>query len=495
MDALLHSNREPEPHETTVLLAMMNTERDSINTLDTRIHQLELDAELARQRIQRLTAQLEAETRGLRLYEDAISGLQNTRNALGQSVERKQAIMSSRRRVPGEIWRKIFLLLWGSEFQQRDEYKRPFSVALQVGAVCREWRDLAQTTTRLWSILDYTFSPKERVKSRRDNKLDHYLDRIGTATPYIILRKACSLRLPDVLCQVTTATELIIMLKHPDLQSEPQLTFPLSTPVFSHLRTLSISSHRYITQIVSDLLHPFPSLDTLYLLNMEFHWLQPIVPHINLKTLSIEGTWERPHSWTNVAIDIAMVAEQFSNLTALALDCDWKISRPQVILHHVEFLTIRSSAITNVHGLTLAVSFPNLIEIMNIGNNIKGLAPIVQAWGENVEALSLSGIEPYDGSSQDLPEILGDSGKLPQLSELYFLNTAKIDLALVADAVVRRNDLVADGEATNSEAELSPIETITLPIICNSDPNLERLQQHVAVILMCVYVLHEQTAG
>jgi len=257
MDALLHSNRLPEPHEATFISAMMNTERDSINILDTRIHQLELDAELARQRIQRLTVQLEAETRGLRLHEDAILELQSTRNALGQSIERKQAIMSSRRRVPGEIWRKIFLLLWGSEFQQKNKTKRPFSVALQVGAVCQDWRDIAQTTTRLWSILDYTFSPKERVKSRRDNKLDHYLGRIGTATPYIVLRKACSLHLPDVLYQVTTATEFTIMLKHPDLQAEPRLTFPLSTPVFSHLRTLSISSHQYIIQIVSDFLHPF----------------------------------------------------------------------------------------------------------------------------------------------------------------------------------------------------------------------------------------------
>ena len=98
-----------------------------------------------------------------------------------------------------------------------------------------------------------------------------------------------------------------------------------------------------------------------------------------------------------------------------------------------------------------------------------------------METLLLSGTEPYDGSSQDLSEILGDSGKLPQLSEIYFLNTDQIDLALVADAVVRRNDLVANGQATNGQAELTCIEMIILPIICNSDPNLERLQQHVNV--------------
>jgi len=488
MDALLHSNRVPEPHETTVLLAMMNTERDSINTLDTRIHQLELDAELARQRIQRLTAQLEAETRGLRLYEDAILELQSTRSALGQSVERKQAIMASRRRVPGEIWRKTFLLLWESELQQRNKSKSPFLVALQVGAVCREWRDLAQTTSRLWSILDYTFSPTERVNSRRDNKLDHYLDRIGTATPYIILRNACSLRLPDVLCQVLTAIELTIMLKHPDLQSEPQLTFPLSTPVFSHLRTLSISSNQYLIQIISDFLHPFPSLDTLRLLNMQIHWLQPTVPHINLKTLSIGGPRGRPHSWSNVSIDISMVAEQFSNLTVLKLDCDWQIPTPQVVLHHVKSLYIRSSAITNVHGLTSRVSFPNLNSITNRGKKIKGLAPIVQAWGERVEQLMLSEIEFNDGSSQNLSEILGDSGKLPRLSKLAFINITHarlVDLGLVMDAVVGRNDLAANGQATNGQAEVNRIETITLPIICNSDPNVERLKQHVAVHLMC----------
>src|SRR5258706_9276756 len=185
MDALLHSNRVPEPHEATILSSMMNTERNSVNALDARIHQLDQDAEMARQRIQKLTIQLEAETRGLRLHEDAIAELRTTRNALEQSIERKQAIMSSRRRIPGEIWRKIFLLLWRHEFRQTTTGKGAFSVALQVGAVCREWRDLAQMTTRLWSILDYTFSLKERVRER---KLYHYLNHIGVATPYIIFR-------------------------------------------------------------------------------------------------------------------------------------------------------------------------------------------------------------------------------------------------------------------------------------------------------------------
>ena len=457
---------------------MMNTERESVNTLDAKIHQLEQDAEMGRQRIQRLTAQLEAETRSVRFHEGAILELQSTRNALGQSLERMQGIISSRRRIPGEIWRMIFLLLWGGEFRRKDWSKPPISVALQVGAVCQGWRAVAQTTTRLWSILDYTFSLEGRVKSRSDDKLNHYLDRIGTATPYIVLRNASLLSIPDVLCQVTTATELRIMLKHPDLQAEPWLRFPLSTPPFSHLPTLLISSHQYIIHIGPDLLHPFPSLDYLQLRNIEIHSLRPIVPHINLKTLLIGGTWQRLHPWTNVSIDVAIVAEWFPNLTTLELDCDWQISRPQVILHHVESLTIRSSAITNVHGLTLGASFPTLFEITNRGDNIKGLAPIVQAWGENVEALFLSGIEPYDGSSQDLSEILGDIGKLPQLSELYFRNTAQIDLALVADAVVRRSDLVTNGMATDGQAELT---YITLPIICNSDPNLERLQQHVDV--------------
>jgi hypothetical protein len=476
MDALLNSNRVPEPQEATIILATMNTERDSINTLDTRIHQLEQDAELARQRIQRLTAQLEAETRIVRLHKDAILELQSTRNALGQSIERKQAIMSSRRRIPGEVWRKIFLLLWGSEFQQRKEFKRPLSVALQVGAVCREWRDLAQTTTRLWSILDYTFSPKGIIQSRRDNKLDHYLGRIGTAAPYIVLRDACSLLLPDMLCQVTTATDLTVVWKHPDLQSEPLLTFPLSTPVFSHLFTLSIFCHKSIIRTGPGFLHPFPSLGFLRLRNVEIHSLQPIVPHINLKILSIGGTWERLHPWANVTIDIAIVAEWFPNLTVLNLDCNWQISTPQVVLHHVKRLCIRSSAITNVHGLTLGVSFPNLNEIDNIDESIKGLAPIVQAWGERVKTLVLGGIEPYDGSSQPLSEILGDSGKLPRISKLDFVHTRMIDLALVVDAVVRRNDLAANGQAS-----LSRIETITLPVFRNTDPNLKRLQQHVTV--------------
>ena len=476
MDALLHSNRVPEPHEATILSSMMNTERDSLNSLDTRIHQLEQDAEMARQRIQKLTTQLKAETRGLRLHEDAIAELRITRNVLGQSVERKQAIMSSRRRIPGEIWRKIFLLLWGSEFQQRSRTKRPFSVALQVGAVCREWREIAQMTTRLWSILDYTFSQKERVKSRRERKLYHYLDHIGAATPYITLRQARSLLLPSALCQATTAAELSILLEHPDLRYEPQLTFPLSTPVFSHLRKLSICSHHYAIQIMSDSLLPFPYLDNLCLMNTMIRGLPRIIPHSNLKSLYIGGTWEGGHPWSNATTDIIMVAEWFSNLTVLTLDCDWvcdrHISTPQVVLHHVKSLWIRSSVITDADRLALRVSFPNLNQITNIGRNMNGLAPLVQAWGDSVETLVLSGLEPYDSSGQHLSEILGNSGKLPRLSKLVFLKMTQITaigLAIVADAVIRHNDSVANGQA-----ELDGIKTITLPIIYNSDPNLNR---------------------
>ena len=193
MDALLNSNRLPEPHEATIISAMINAERDSIHTLDTSIHKLEQNAEMARHRIQQLTTQLNAETRGLQLHEDAILELQTTINALEQSIKKKETIMSGTRRLPGEIWRMIFLLLWENEFRQMRKSGQRVAVALQVGAVCREWRDIARRTTKLWSILDYTFSSIERVQSRRNNRLYHYLDHIGTATPYITLRRARSL--------------------------------------------------------------------------------------------------------------------------------------------------------------------------------------------------------------------------------------------------------------------------------------------------------------
>jgi len=179
-------------------------------------------------------------------------------------------------------------------------------------------------------------------------------------------------------------------------------------------------------QITSDSLRPFPSLDTLRLTNTDFHWLRPIIPHINLKSLYIGGTWEGWHPWENVIIDITMVAKWFSNLTVLTLDCDWQCdwqtSTPQVVLRHVKSLCIRSSAITNVHGLTPHVLFPNLTKISNRGKNMDGLVTLVQAWGESVETLVLSGLEPYGDSSQHLSEILGDSGKLPRLSKLVFLD-------------------------------------------------------------------------
>ncbi len=197
---------------------------------------------------------------------------------------------------------------------------------------------------------------------------------------------------------------------------------------------------------MSGSLRPFPSLDTLHLTNTKFHWLRPVIPLINLKRLYIGGTWEGHHPWENVIIDITMVAEWFPNLAVLTLDCDWQCewqaSTPRVVLHHVKSLCIRSSAITNVHGLTFRVSFPNLAKISNHGKNMKGLVALVQAWGESVETLVLSGLEPYYASSQHLSEILGDSCKLPRLSKLVFLNitqTRAINLAIVADAVIRRN--------------------------------------------------------
>ena len=482
MDALLRSNRVPEPHEAKIISSMMNSEREFINVLDTRIHQLEQDAEMARQRIQKLTTQLEAETRGLRLHEDAIAGLQTTRDVLGQSIERKQAIMSSRRRIPREIWRIIFLLLWGNECSERfSSGERPFSVALQVGAVCRDWRDLAQTTTRLWSILGYTFSPNERVEIRRENEMDHFLAHIGGAAPYIILRNASSLRLPSLFRHTTTATELDILLEHPDLINRPQLTFPPSTPVFSQLRQLTICSPLHIVQIMSDFLRLFPSLDLLHLIHAGIHWLQPIIPHVNLKNLYIGGTWQVPHYWRSVTIDVTMIPEWFPNLTFLMLDGDWEIdqqiSTPQVVFRHVKRLGIRSSAISNVHGLTSRVLFPSLNAIENQGKNMNGLAPIVQAWGEKVVLLELSGLEPYDGFSQHLSEILGDSGKLPRLSYLVLRNITQskaIDLALVVDAVMRHND-----SAANDQDEPNLISMVILPSFYKSDPNLDRW--HVAV--------------
>lgn len=479
MDALLNSNRLPEPHEATFISAMINAERDSMNTLDTRIHKLKQDAKMARHRIQQLTTQLEAETRSLRLYEDAILELRTPRNALRQSIKKKQTIMSSRRRIPGEVWRMIFLLLWESEYQYMRKTCRPVAVALQVGAVCHEWRNIAQRTTKLWSILDYTFGSKKEVQLRRDTKLYHYLDHIGSATPYITLRRALSLRLPTTLCHVSTAAGLSIQLKHLDLQPGRQLTFPLSTPLFSHLRSLFIDSYEHVNQLMSDSLHPFPSLNCLHLTNMEIHRIQNTIPHTSLMSISIGGTRGVPHPWASTTIDITLVAEWFPNLTHLKLDCDLRISAQQVVLHLVESLCIRSSAITDIQGLTSHVSFPNLTMFTNWGKSIKGLVPLVQAWGERVKTLELSGVMPYHGSNQHLKEILGHNGTLPRLSRLVFLDTIQtgmIDLALVTEVLVRRKELAA-----NDPGRLKPVEIITLPTTYKSDSNLERLKHHVTV--------------
>jgi len=485
MDALLHSNRVPELHEAAIISAMMDAERDSINTFDKRIHKLEQDAEISRQRVQRLAAELEAETRGLWLHEDMIMELHNTRDALQQSIERKQAVMSSRRRTPVDVWQMIFLLLWESEFQKRNEPRPPVAVGLQVGAVCREWRNIAQMTTKLWSILDYTFSSEEWVGSRRDYKLNHYLNHIGTATPYITLRRAPGFLLPAALCLVTTAKELTVIMNYADVPLGLSLTFPRSTAIFSHLSTLSISSDGNVLQVMSDFLFPFPHLKSLCLMNMEIHWVPDTVPHISLKTLYIGGKFKTFHPWRNVTIDIATVAELFPNLTLLTLDCNLRVSAPQVILHHVQGLFIRSNAINsiNIHELTSRVSFPNLGSITNKSRSINGLLPIILAWGKRVEELGLSGLRHYDATARQFSEMPHAWGVLPRLTTLLFRNSIRngmgmpdIDLALLADIIARRNSLT-----TNASGHPKRIETVRLPITHKSHRDLALLERHVAV--------------
>ena len=373
----------------------------------------------------------------------------------------------------------IFLLLWESEYQHRTKTNRPVAVALQVGAVCHEWRNIAQRTAKLWSILDYTFGSKKGVQWRRDKKLYHYLDHIGSATPYITLRRARSLCLPTILCHVSTTAGLVIQLRHLDLHPGCHLTFPLSTPLFSHLHSLFIDSHEHVIQLMSDSLHPFPSLTGLHLTNMEVHRLQNTIPHTNLLTLSVGGTWEASHPWANATTDISLVAEWFPNLTRLKIDCDLRIPAQQVVLHRVESLYIRSSAITDIHGLTSCVSFPSLTVFTDWGKNIKGLVSLIQAWGERVKILGLSGAAPYHGSNRHLNEILGHNSTLPRLSKLVFLDkiqTGMIDLALVTQVLVRRKELAA-----NDPGRLKPIQIITLPTTYKSDSNLERLKHHVTV--------------
>lgn len=232
---------------------------------------------------------------------------------------------------------------------------------------------------------------------------------------------------------------------------------------------------------MSDSLHSFPSLNDLHLTNMKIHRLEQTVPHINLKTLSIGGIWEVSHPWADATTDTTMIAEWFPNLTHLILDCDLRIStRPRVIvLHRVQSLSIRSSAITEIRELTSRIQFPKLVMITNISKNIKGLVPIAQEWGKRVETLELSGIIPYYGSNQHLYKILGNHGTLPRLSRLVFPSTIQmgmIDLALVTNVLVRRIDLAA-----SDPGQFDPVKTVTLPTTYKSDPNLEHLKRHVAV--------------
>ena len=163
-----------------------------------------------------------------------------------------------------------------------------------------------------------------------------------------MLRSASPLRVPSALFQTTNATELVILLEYPDLINRPQLTFPPFALVFSQLYNLSIYSRQHIAQIRSDSLRPFPSLVNLDLTDTGSHWLQPIIPHINLQRLCIEV--EVPHFWQSMTIDIAMIAEWFSNLTILILGCNWQIDQ-QISTSQVVFRRVKVSPFAAVPSL------------------------------------------------------------------------------------------------------------------------------------------------
>ncbi|KAK0491780.1 hypothetical protein EDD18DRAFT_1109526 [Armillaria luteobubalina] len=67
-----------------------------------------------------------------------------------------QSIISPIRRIPEDIIREIFLACWETEGEIKDSLKGKFTPFV-LSKVCREWRSIALSTSRLWSTISLDF--------------------------------------------------------------------------------------------------------------------------------------------------------------------------------------------------------------------------------------------------------------------------------------------------------------------------------------------------
>ncbi|KAK0436215.1 hypothetical protein EV421DRAFT_2061245, partial [Armillaria borealis] len=71
-------------------------------------------------------------------------------------IESCQTIVSPIRRIPEDIVREIFLACWETDEERKDSLNGKFA-PLVLSKVCREWRSIALSTSRLWSTISLDF--------------------------------------------------------------------------------------------------------------------------------------------------------------------------------------------------------------------------------------------------------------------------------------------------------------------------------------------------
>ncbi|SJL02868.1 uncharacterized protein ARMOST_06208 [Armillaria ostoyae] len=71
-------------------------------------------------------------------------------------IESCQTIVSPIRRIPEDIVREIFLACWETEGEIKDSLNGKFAPFV-LSKVCREWRTIALSTSRLWSTISLDF--------------------------------------------------------------------------------------------------------------------------------------------------------------------------------------------------------------------------------------------------------------------------------------------------------------------------------------------------
>ncbi|KAL0578654.1 hypothetical protein V5O48_003354 [Marasmius crinis-equi] len=129
-----------------------------------------------------------------------LATLEEKRTALNSKILRRRSYISALRRVPSELWAEVFeyhiaqtlpsttqVMLPGEDDPEGSEYDKEWHAALQapfrLSHVCKRWRDIANSTPRLWSTIFLN------LRWRHANRaLGLYLDRSKTQDLSVLVR-------------------------------------------------------------------------------------------------------------------------------------------------------------------------------------------------------------------------------------------------------------------------------------------------------------------